>query len=65
MSPAIGETVSDIEIKKMFGREYPGVERSTFLLDADGVLRREWRKVKVKGQVAEVLAAVEELTGNA
>jgi len=38
-----------------------GVERSTFLLDAKGVLRREWRKVKVPGHAAEVLAAVAEL----
>ena len=44
--------------KSMYGRKYMGVERSTFLLDAKGVLRREWRKVKVPGHAAEVLAAV-------
>ena len=38
-----------------------GVERSTFLVDADGVLRNEWRKVKVSGHVAEVLAAAKAL----
>ena len=38
-----------------------GIERSTFLIDAEGVLRREWRKVKVDGHVAEVLNAVERL----
>jgi peroxiredoxin Q/BCP len=46
--------------KSMYGRKYMGVERSTFLIDAKGVLRREWRKVKVAGHAAEVLAAVRE-----
>ena len=43
--------------KSMYGKKYMGVERSTFLVDAKGVLRREWRKVKVPGHVEEVLAA--------
>lgn len=46
--------------KSMYGRKYMGVERSTFLIDAKGVLRREWRKVKVAGHAAEVLSAVRE-----
>jgi len=46
-----------IKLKKMYGRESLGVERSTFLIDAQGVLRREWRGVKVKGHCDEVLAA--------
>lgn len=50
-----------IKLKKLYGRESLGVERSTFLIDADGVLRREWRKVKVKGHVEDVLAAAREL----
>ncbi len=50
-----------IKVKKMYGRESLGVERSTFLIDAEGVLRREWRGVKVKGHVDEVLAATREL----
>ena len=50
-----------IKLKKMYGREYMGVERSTFLIDAKGVLRNEWRKVKVKGHVEEVLEAAREL----
>jgi len=50
-----------IKLKKMYGKESLGVERSTFLLDADGVLRREWRGVKVKGHVEQVLAAVRAL----
>ena len=47
-----------IKEKNMYGRKVLGVERSTFLIDADGKLVREWRKVKVKGHVDEVLAAV-------
>ena len=38
-----------------------GIERSTFLIDGDGVLRREWHKVKVEGHVAEVLLALQTL----
>ena len=50
-----------IRLKKMYGKESLGVERSTFLIDSKGVLIREWRKVKVKGHVEEVLAAAREL----
>jgi peroxiredoxin Q/BCP len=50
-----------IKEKNMYGRKVMGIERSTFLLDATGKLRREWRKVKVAGHVDEVLAAVKEL----
>ena len=50
-----------LKMKKMYGKEFEGIERSTFLIDADGVLRREWRKVKVPGHVDEVLAAAREL----
>jgi len=45
-------------LKKMYGREYMGVERSTFLIGEDGTLLREWRKVRVKGHVAAVLDAL-------
>jgi peroxiredoxin Q/BCP len=47
--------------KSMYGRKYMGVERSTFLIDEQGVLRREWRKVKVPGHAEEVLDAVRDL----
>src|SRR3569623_2765069 len=50
-----------IKPKNMYGREVIGVERSTFLIDADGVLRREWRKVKEDGHADEVLEAVKAL----
>ena len=50
-----------IKEKNMYGRKVMGIERSTFLIDAKGVLRREWRKVKVAGHVDEVLEAVKEL----
>lgn len=47
--------------KKLYGREYMGVERATFLIDGQGVVRRVWRKVSVKGHAAEVLAAAKSL----
>lgn len=49
-----------IKLKKNYGREYMGIERSTFLIDSKGVLREEWRGVKVKGHVDEVLAAAKQ-----
>jgi peroxiredoxin Q/BCP len=45
----------------MYGRKVMGVVRSTFLIDGDGVLRHEWRKVKVKGHAEEVLDAARAL----
>ena len=50
-----------IKEKNMYGRKVMGIERSTFLIDAEGVLRHEWRKVKVKGHVEEVLDTVKAL----
>jgi peroxiredoxin Q/BCP len=47
--------------KKLYGREYMGIERATFLIDGAGVVRHVWRKVSVKGHAAEVLAAVKSL----
>ncbi len=47
--------------KSMYGKSYMGIERATFLFDAQGTLVRAWRKVKVPGHVAEVLAAVQAL----
>ena len=44
-----------IKLKKLYGKEYLGVDRSTFLIDKDGVLRHEWRGVKVPGHVEAVL----------
>jgi peroxiredoxin Q/BCP len=52
-----------IKLKKLYGRESLGIERSTFLFDRAGRLRREWRGVKVKGHVDEVLAAAQALGG--
>ena len=51
-----------IREKNMYGRKVMGIERSTFLIDSNGKLRREWRKVKVKGHAAEVLEAVKALS---
>ena len=50
-----------IQEKTLYGRKFMGVERSTFLIDADGKLRKAWRNVKVKGHAEEVLAAVKAL----
>jgi len=50
-----------IQEKNMYGRKVLGIERSTFLIDEKGILKKEWRKVKVKGHVDEVLEAVKEL----
>ena len=50
-----------IHEKSLYGRKYLGVERSTFLLDGTGILRREWRKVKVPGHAEEVLEAAKSL----
>lgn len=48
--------------KSLYGRKYMGIERATFLIDRDGVIRRVWRKVKVAGHAADVLAAVKALS---
>ena len=49
-----------IKMKNMYGKQVRGIERSTFLIDSKGYLREEWRKVKVKGHVEEVLAAAKQ-----
>jgi peroxiredoxin Q/BCP len=46
----------------MYGRKYMGIERATFLVDRDGVVKRVWRKVSVPGHAEEVLRAAQELT---
>lgn len=46
--------------KSMYGRTYFGIERATFLINADGVITHQWRKVKVAGHAAAVLKAVQE-----
>ncbi len=48
-----------IKLKKMYGKEYMGIERSTFLIDADGILQHEWRKVRIKNHVEDVLQAAQ------
>lgn len=50
-----------IKMKKMYGKEVRGIERSTFVIDGEGVLRHEWRGVKVPGHVDEILEAVQAL----
>ena len=48
-----------IKEKSMYGKKYLGIERSTFLVDSKGKLKKEWRKVKVKGHVEEVLNSID------
>lgn len=50
-----------MKLKSMYGRQYIGIDRSTFLINAEGKVIKEWRTVKVKGHVDEVLAAVKDL----
>ncbi len=50
-----------IKLKNLYGKEHLGIERSTFLFNEEGKLEKEWRKVKVKGHVDEVLESVKEL----
>lgn len=59
-----GKVTSDYGVwteKSMYGRKFMGIERSTFLIDEKGVVRKIWRKVKVPGHVDDVLAAVKAL----
>lgn len=48
------------KLKKNFGKEYMGVERSTFLINKEGIIVKEWRKVSVKGHIEEVLMYLKE-----
>ena len=52
-----------MKLKSMYGREYMGVDRSTFLINSKGKVMKEWRSVKVKGHVQEVLDTTKELVG--
>jgi thioredoxin-dependent peroxiredoxin len=52
---AVAEAYGVWVLKKNFGKEYMGIERTTFLIDENGVVKQEWRKVKVKNHIEEVL----------
>lgn len=59
-----GKTIEDYGVwveKNMYGRKYMGIERSTFLIDSDGMVQQIWRKVRVKGHVEKVLEAAKAL----
>lgn len=63
-SDEVGTTCEDYGVwaqKSMYGKTYMGIERSTFLIDAQGTVANAWRKVSVKGHVEDVLAAVRAL----
>lgn len=57
----ICELYGVLKEKMMYGKKTRGIERSTFLIDKEGILQREWRKVTVEGHVQDVLRAVSEL----
>lgn len=58
---ALAESYGVWVLKKMYGKEYMGIERSTFLIDEQGIVVKEWRKVKVKNHIEEVLSSIKEL----
>ena len=58
---AVTEAYGVWTAKSMYGKSYMGIERATFLIDRDGCIARVWRKVKVPGHAAEVLAAAQVL----
>lgn len=57
----IAEKYDVWKLKKMFGREFMGIERSTFLINPEGEVVKEWRKVRVKGHIEEALATLKEI----
>lgn len=58
---AVCELFGVMKLKNMYGKQVRGIERSTFVIDSKGILRKEWRGVKVPGHVEEVLAFVQTL----
>ena len=54
----VAESYNVWVLKKMYGKEYMGIERSTFLIDPEGIVIKEWRKVKVKHHIEEVLTSI-------
>lgn len=59
---AVAEQYGVWKLKKNFGKEYMGIERSTFLIDPTGTVVKEWRKVRVKDHVTDALTTLEQLT---
>jgi peroxiredoxin Q/BCP len=56
----VAEAYGVWQLKKNYGKEYMGIERSTFVIDKEGKIAKEWRKVKVKGHVEEALNYIRE-----
>lgn len=65
--PLLADTENEVanlydvwKLKKMYGKEFYGIERSTFIIDTEGIVRKEWRKVKVDGHIDETLQFIKE-----
>lgn len=65
--PLLADTEQDVaklydvwKLKKMFGKEFYGIERSTFIIDEEGIVRKIWRKVRVKGHIDETIQFIQE-----
>lgn len=63
-SEVVCEQFGVIKEKNLYGKKVRGIERSTFVLDSSGVLRREWRRVKADGHASEVLQFIHSLKGS-
>ncbi|WP_203229649.1 thioredoxin-dependent thiol peroxidase [Filibacter tadaridae] len=63
-SHSVSEKYGVWKLKNNFGKEYMGIERSTFLIDPTGTVVKEWRKVKVQGHIEEALHTLEQLTNS-
>lgn len=65
--PLLADTENEVaelydvwKLKKMFGREFYGIERSTFIIDAEGIVQKEWRRIRVKGHIDQTLEFIQE-----
>lgn len=65
--PLLADTENEVanlydvwKLKKMFGNEFYGIERSTFIIDTEGIVQKEWRRVRVKNHIEETLTFVKE-----
>lgn len=65
--PLLADTENEVanlygvwKLKKMFGKEFYGIERSTFIIDTEGIIQKEWRRVRVKGHIDKTIEYIKE-----